>query len=155
LSTIIVEVCQRSAGIGVHVTLETSSFMTRNNQSGWASGPNGPRPGVVRLRHHRRLDAGATLIEAQIPDLARLVELTTIPIQNHDVRQALSDYLDRYHAGVTFEEVLAGASADVRRDVAVERLLSFSLQNAFFRIPLSAVANSAYPVPRGPLTCNK
>ena len=193
------------------------------------------------------------------------------------MRQALSDYLERYQAGVTFEEVLAGASADVRRDfavgvmpggrdfvteetyrqardvylpqlrrsyqeyfartgataivfpttmvpaphigsdtelevrgktisfevavarniapgstvgvpglvlpagltsrglpvaiefdgpvgtdrnvlalgVAVERLLSFSLQNGFFRIPFSAVANSADPVPGGPLTCNK
>jgi Asp-tRNA(Asn)/Glu-tRNA(Gln) amidotransferase A subunit family amidase len=64
-------------------------------------------------------DAGVTLIEVEIPDLARLVSLTTIPIQNHDVRQALSDYLAHHHAGVTFEQVVAGASADIRRDFAI------------------------------------
>ena len=84
----------------------------------WFSGLDPEVENIVAEALRTLQDAGVTLIEAQLPDLARLVGLTTIPIQNHDVRQALSDYLERYHAGVTFEEVLTGASADVRRDFA-------------------------------------
>lgn len=56
---------------------------------------------------------------ADIPDLDRLVALTTIPIQNHDLHPTLANYLERYHAGVTFDDLVASASADVRRDFAV------------------------------------
>lgn len=85
----------------------------------WFSGLDPEVESIIAQALRKLQDAGATLIEAEMPDLARLVGLTTIPIQNHDVRQALSDYLEHYHAGVTFEEVFAGASADVRRDFAV------------------------------------
>jgi indoleacetamide hydrolase len=85
----------------------------------WFSGLDQEVERIVTEALRRLQHAGAILIEAEVPDLARLVELTTIPIQNHDVRQALSDYLERYHAGVTFDEVLAGASAALRRDFAV------------------------------------
>jgi indoleacetamide hydrolase len=61
-------------------------------------------------------DAGAELVEAEIPDLGRLVDLTTNPIQNHDARYALKEYLEKYGAGVTLDQLIAQASADIRRD---------------------------------------
>ncbi len=64
-------------------------------------------------------DAGVQLVEADVPDLAHLIELTTEPIQNHDVRYALKKYLDDSHAGVTFDQVLAQANPDIKRDFAL------------------------------------
>ena len=58
--------------------------------------------------------AGAELIEAQMPGLAALIERTTDPIQNHDVRFALPAYLKEYGAPVSFEALLEQASADIR-----------------------------------------
>lgn len=66
----------------------------------------------------RIVDAGAELVEADVPDLARLVGLTTTAIQSYDLRPAMSGYLERYGAGVGFGELLAGASADVRHVIA-------------------------------------
>jgi indoleacetamide hydrolase len=63
----------------------------------------------------RRLrDAGAVLVEGAMPDLARLIDLTTEPVQNHDVRLALARYLKDYGAAVTFDELVAQASPDIR-----------------------------------------
>jgi mandelamide amidase len=63
----------------------------------------------------RRLrDAGAVLVEGAMPDLARLIDLTTEPVQNHDVRFALPRYLKDYGAPVTFDELVAQASPDIR-----------------------------------------
>jgi indoleacetamide hydrolase len=61
-------------------------------------------------------NAGAELVEAEIPDLGRLIDLTTNPIQNHDARYALKEYLEKYGAGVTLDQLIAQASADIRRD---------------------------------------
>ena len=74
---------------------------------------------VERVTHEalRKLQAaGAELVEAEVPELARLVELTTLPIQNHDARPALEQYLEEYGAGVTFDQLIAHASGDIRRD---------------------------------------
>ena len=60
--------------------------------------------------------AGARLVEADVPDLARFVELITNPVQNHDVRFALPKYLEEYGSGVTFDQLISQASADIRRD---------------------------------------
>src|SRR5215469_15216983 len=57
---------------------------------------------VERVAHEalRKLQAaGAELVEAEVPELARLVELTTLPIQNHDVRPALQKYLEEHEEG--------------------------------------------------------
>ncbi len=62
-------------------------------------------------------DAGVELVEAEVPELARLIQLTTNPIQNHDVRYTLKKYLEDYQAGITFDQVVALASADVKRDL--------------------------------------
>lgn len=60
--------------------------------------------------------AGAEIVEADVPDLARLVDLTTIPVQNHDVRFALAKYLEEYGAGISFDQLISKASSDIRRD---------------------------------------
>src|SRR5215472_17488995 len=60
--------------------------------------------------------AGAEIVEADVPELARLVESTTNPVQLHDVRFALAKYLEEYGAGVTFDQLIAKASADIQRD---------------------------------------
>jgi mandelamide amidase len=60
--------------------------------------------------------AGAEIVEADVPELARLVELTTIPVQNHDVRFALPKYLEQYGAGITLDQLISQASADIRQD---------------------------------------
>jgi len=65
--------------------------------------------GLAKLRA-----AGAELVEADVPDLEQLVDLTTNQVQNHDVRVELPKYLERYGAGVRFEDVVAQASADIR-----------------------------------------
>jgi mandelamide amidase len=81
----------------------------------------GLHPEVERIAGEslRRLqDAGAQLIEAEVPDLARLVGLTTSVIQGHDFRPAVAEYLQRHRAGLTVDELLAAASQDVRGVIA-------------------------------------
>ena len=64
---------------------------------------------LERLRH-----AGAVLVEAPLPGLSPLIDQVTEPIQNHDVRFALTRYLETYHADVTFDQLVARASPDIR-----------------------------------------
>ena len=51
-----------------------------------------------------------------MPDLAHLIQLTTVPVQNHDVRLLLAKYLEDNHVGMTFEQLVAQASSDIRED---------------------------------------
>ncbi len=69
---------------------------------------------VSNLALARLENAGAKLIETQMPGLARLIDLTTDQVQNHDVRLALPRYLEEYGAGVTMEELVARASPDIQ-----------------------------------------
>jgi indoleacetamide hydrolase len=59
-------------------------------------------------------EAGAEIVETQLPGLAALIELTTDPVQNHDVRLALPRYLKEYGAGVDFDTLVAQASPDIQ-----------------------------------------
>ena len=61
--------------------------------------------------------AGVELVEGELPELPRLIELTTDPVQNHDFRPAMTRYLANYHTGVTFDQLVAQASPDIRRMV--------------------------------------
>ncbi len=63
-------------------------------------------------------DAGAHIIETEMPALAGLIERTTDQVQNHDVRLQLPVYLQTYGAGVSFDELVAQASADIRETFA-------------------------------------
>jgi mandelamide amidase len=60
-------------------------------------------------------DAGAVLVEAEVPDVARLVGLITDQVQLHDFSPSLARYLADEGAGVTVDQVLAAASPDIRK----------------------------------------
>jgi mandelamide amidase len=64
---------------------------------------------LTRLR-----EAGAVLVEGTMPGLGDLIERSTEPVQNHDVRLRLAEYLEAYGAGVTVDELIARASSDIR-----------------------------------------
>jgi indoleacetamide hydrolase len=70
---------------------------------------------VTELALARLKDAGAQIVETQLPGLASLIDLTTDAVQNHDVRVALARYLEEYGAGVDFDAVVAQASPDIQR----------------------------------------
>jgi indoleacetamide hydrolase len=59
-------------------------------------------------------DAGAVIVETQLPGLGKLIDLTTDAVQNHDVRIALARYLQEYGAGVDFATLVAQASPDIQ-----------------------------------------
>jgi len=59
-------------------------------------------------------DAGAELVEVDVPDLDRLIGLTTAQIQLYHVMPMLIRYLADHGADVTFDEVIEQASADIR-----------------------------------------
>jgi indoleacetamide hydrolase len=70
---------------------------------------------LTSLAIARLKDAGVQVIETQLPGLAPLIELTTNPVQNHDVRVALPRYLKEYGAGVDFDTLVAQASPDIQQ----------------------------------------
>jgi Asp-tRNA(Asn)/Glu-tRNA(Gln) amidotransferase A subunit family amidase len=90
----------------------------------------GARLGIVRSYWYGNLDseteritntalavlveAGAELVEGELPDLVSLLAVTSDPIQYHDAKPALSDYLAHYHTGVTFDALLGASSSQVR-----------------------------------------
>ena len=69
---------------------------------------------IADLALGRLKDAGAELIDTPFLGLARLIDLTTDQVQNHDVRISLARYLKEYGTGVTFDELVARASPDIR-----------------------------------------
>jgi Asp-tRNA(Asn)/Glu-tRNA(Gln) amidotransferase A subunit family amidase len=84
----------------------------------WFSGLDAEVEGIANEALRKLAEAGAVLVEAEVPELARLVGLTTVQIQNHDVLYTLKKYLENNQAGVSFEQVVAQASADIKRDFA-------------------------------------
>ncbi len=90
----------------------------------------GVRLGVAREYFFDRLDteveritehalgelsaAGVELVDAEVPDLGRLIGLTTAQIQLYHVMPMLTAYLAEFDAGVTFDEVIERAGADIR-----------------------------------------
>jgi mandelamide amidase len=79
---------------------------------------SGLDPEVERVSEEalRKLgEAGVHLVEVELPDLARFVTGVTIPLQLHDVVPAITQYLADYGAGISFDELFAQVSADVKR----------------------------------------
>lgn len=70
---------------------------------------------VTNAALERLRDAGAVLVEGELPQLAHFIASCTDQILNHDVRPSLTRYLAEYHTGVSFRSLLAQASPDVRR----------------------------------------
>jgi mandelamide amidase len=62
----------------------------------------------------RLRQAGAEIVETELPGLGRLIEQTTDLVQNHDVRVSLARYLRSYGTNLTFEEVVRRASPDIQ-----------------------------------------
>ncbi len=73
----------------------------------WFEGLDSEVERITELALERLQAAGAVLVEAPLPGLARLIELTTDPVQNHDVLLALPKYLNDYGTGVTLPQLLA------------------------------------------------
>ena len=63
---------------------------------------------------HRLAAAGVEIIEAEVAGLSELIELITLPIQAHDVVPSLTEWLEQSGAVLSFDEMLAGVSTDVR-----------------------------------------
>jgi len=70
---------------------------------------------LTELALARLKEAGVQVIDTQLPGLASLIDLTTDPVQNHDVRLALPRYLQEYGAGVDFDTLVAQASPDIQQ----------------------------------------
>jgi Asp-tRNA(Asn)/Glu-tRNA(Gln) amidotransferase A subunit family amidase len=66
----------------------------------------------------RLVSAGVTIVETDLPGLGDLIAGVTDQVQEHDIRLALTAYLQRYNTGVTFDQLVAQASADIRRAFA-------------------------------------
>ena len=70
---------------------------------------------VINEALRKLADAGAVLVDADVPDLGNLIRLTTDQVQLYETMQRISEYLDAYDAGITFEQLLAQASDDIQR----------------------------------------
>jgi Asp-tRNA(Asn)/Glu-tRNA(Gln) amidotransferase A subunit family amidase len=63
----------------------------------------------------RKLEkAGVELVEAEVADLAQLIQQTTFPVLAHDVLRTLPKYLQESGAKVTLDQVVALASPEVK-----------------------------------------
>ena len=92
----------------------------------------------------RLKDAGAELIDTELPDLARLIELTTDQVQNHDVRFALARYLKEYGTGLTLEQLVERASPDIQSRLSQRR----AARRRQFRVRVG-VCRGARSIPAG------
>lgn len=81
----------------------------------WFSGLDPEVERITDAALKKLRQAGVELVEGELPELPRFIKLVTDPVQNHDVRPSLTRYLAEYRTGVTFEELFAKASPDVRR----------------------------------------
>ena len=70
---------------------------------------------VVEAALRRLAEAGVTVVEAEIPGLAGLIDAITMPVQIHDVVPSLKAWLAASGAAVAFDALLAAVSPDVRR----------------------------------------
>jgi Asp-tRNA(Asn)/Glu-tRNA(Gln) amidotransferase A subunit family amidase len=76
-------------------------------------------PEVERLTNlalQRLEESGAEIVESTLPELERLIGLTTDVVQLRDARVAIPRYLKEYHTGLTLEQLVSQASPDVQKD---------------------------------------
>ena len=64
-------------------------------------------------------DAGAVLVEADVPELGRLISLTTAQVQSYHVKLMLARYLEEFDTGVTFDELMEQTSPDIKAAFAL------------------------------------
>jgi mandelamide amidase len=80
----------------------------------WFTGLDAEVERITNAALGKLQDAGVELVEAQVDELADLIERTTWPIEAHDILRALPEYLRDSGAKVTFDHLLALASPDVK-----------------------------------------
>jgi Asp-tRNA(Asn)/Glu-tRNA(Gln) amidotransferase A subunit family amidase len=80
----------------------------------WFAGLDAEVERITNAALRKLQDAGVELVEAEVADLANLIQRTTLPIQAHDVFRTLPKYLQDAGTGVTFDQVVALASSDVK-----------------------------------------
>jgi mandelamide amidase len=59
-------------------------------------------------------DAGAILVDADVPELAKLISLTTDPVQGYHAKPMLTKYLEEFNTGVSFDELMDRVSPDIK-----------------------------------------
>jgi len=69
---------------------------------------------ISRDALERLEDAGAILVDAEVPNLAGLISLTTAPVQLYHVKPMLMRYLEEFDTGVNLNELMEQASDDIR-----------------------------------------
>lgn len=69
---------------------------------------------VMQDAEQRLVDAGVKIVEISIPGLARFLAESWLAILIHDIGPCSAAFLHEWNAGVTFEEVVGGASPDVQ-----------------------------------------
>jgi len=62
--------------------------------------------------------AGAVLVDADVPRLGELIALTTAQVQLYHVMPMLRQYLQEFNTGITFDELMQQASADIKATFA-------------------------------------
>jgi indoleacetamide hydrolase len=72
---------------------------------------------VVREALARVRDAGVTIVEADIPNLAELVGKVTVPIVYYQARRSVSHFLIEQGAPVTYTQLVDELSPDIRKVV--------------------------------------
>ena len=70
---------------------------------------------VVEAALKRLAAAGVTIVEADMPELAGLIDAITMPVQLHDVVPSLTAWLSASGAPISFDTMLGSVSLDVHR----------------------------------------
>jgi Asp-tRNA(Asn)/Glu-tRNA(Gln) amidotransferase A subunit family amidase len=81
----------------------------------WYTGLDTEVERITNAALRKLQDAGVELVEAEVSDdLANLVQRTTGPVQIHDINYTFPKYLQDSGAKVTYEQVIAMASPDIK-----------------------------------------
>ena len=73
-------------------------------------------PDVERITNQaiqKLADAGAVMVEVDVPNVGEFVAEITDPVQVYDVLPSFSRYLEEFGAGITFDELVAEVSDDI------------------------------------------
>ncbi|HUJ50396.1 MAG TPA: amidase family protein, partial [Bryobacteraceae bacterium] len=80
----------------------------------WFTGLDAEVERITNVALRKLQDAGVELVETEVEDLADLVQHTTSQVQVHDIYKTLPKYLQDSGAGVSFDQVVALASPDIK-----------------------------------------
>ena len=80
----------------------------------WFSGLDAEVERITNAALRKLQDRGVELVDAKVADLANLTQQTTLPAIAHDFIRALPKYLQDSQTGLTFDQVVALASPEVK-----------------------------------------